>query len=142
MLSLRRRRPEYSDYSSNLNTQVNYLHQEIYMASIHLYNRKAKINFSKMSLYILYCIYTRLLGRFAPIFYFNCEHILFVYIVKQKQTKILRIILKKFRGLSKFSNIEFWWTQIFENSIIQKPFLGSRETDRHTKCIYRFYHVH
>ena len=29
----------------------------------------------------------RLLGRFAPIFHFNCEHVLSVYIVKQKQDK-------------------------------------------------------
>ena len=29
-------------------------------------------------------IYTRLLGRFAPIFHFHCEHVLFVYIVKKK----------------------------------------------------------
>jgi len=29
-------------------------------------------------------IYTRLLGRFAPTFYFNCKHVLFVNIVKQK----------------------------------------------------------
>ena len=28
---------------------------------------------------------TRLLGRFAPIFYFNCEHVLLVYIVKQNK---------------------------------------------------------
>ena len=28
---------------------------------------------------------TRLLERFAPIFYLNCEHYLFVYILKQKQ---------------------------------------------------------
>ena len=34
---------------------------------------------------------TRLLGRFAPIFYLNCEHVVFVYILKQK--------LKKVRGL-------------------------------------------
>ena len=31
--------------------------------------------------------YTRLLGRFAPIFYLNCEHVLFVYIVKQNKQK-------------------------------------------------------
>ena len=33
---------------------------------------------------------TRLLGRFALIFYFNCEHVLFVYILKQKQNKKFR----------------------------------------------------
>ena len=31
---------------------------------------------------------TRLLGRFALIFYLNCEHVLFVYILKQKQNKV------------------------------------------------------
>ena len=36
---------------------------------------------------------TRLLGRFAPIFYLNCEHVLFVYILKQRR--------KKFRGFLK-----------------------------------------
>ena len=30
---------------------------------------------------------TRLLGRFAPIFYLNCEHVLFVYILKQGRKK-------------------------------------------------------
>ena len=38
-------------------------------------------------------IYTRLLGRFAPILYLNCEHILFVYILKQRR--------KKFCGFSR-----------------------------------------
>ena len=28
---------------------------------------------------------TRLLGRFAPIFYFNYEHVIFVYILKQRR---------------------------------------------------------
>ena len=31
-------------------------------------------------------INTRLLERFASIFYLNCEHVLFVYILKQKKT--------------------------------------------------------
>jgi len=29
--------------------------------------------------------YTRLLGRFAPIFYLNCEHVLLVYILNQRR---------------------------------------------------------
>ena len=29
--------------------------------------------------------YTRLLGHFAPILYFNCEHVLFEYIVKKSE---------------------------------------------------------
>ena len=43
--------------------------------------------------------HTRLLGRFAPIFYFICEHVLFMYIVKQK--------LKKFRGFKKRHFVNF-----------------------------------
>ena len=39
----------------------------------------------------------------------------------------MRIFKKKFRGFSKFSKIEFWWRQIFENLIIHKSSLGSRE---------------
>ena len=31
--------------------------------------------------------YCRLLGSFAPIFYLNCEHVLFVYILKQRRKK-------------------------------------------------------
>ena len=53
--------------------------------------------------------WTVLLGRLAPIFTFNCKNILFVYIVKQKQTK--------FRG-------------IYKNFIIHKPSLGSREASQ------------
>ena len=63
-------------------------------------------------------IITRLLGRFAPIFYFNCEHVLFVHRkTKQKSFKIFKNLMK----------IEFWWSQIFEILIIHKPFLGPRE---------------
>jgi len=54
-------------------------------------------------------IYTRLLERFASIYYFNCGHVLFAYIVKQTKNK--QII----RG---FSKVEFCYRQIFENSII------------------------
>ena len=32
---------------------------------------------------------TKLSGRFVSIFYFNCENFLFVYIVKQKDSRIL-----------------------------------------------------
>ena len=46
-------------------------------------------------------INTRLLGHFAPIFYFNCEHFLFVHIVK-----------KKFADLKKME-IKFCWRLIF-----------------------------
>ena len=62
----------------------------------------------------------KLIGRFVPIFYFHCEHVLFVCIVKQN--KISQI--KKNRRFSKFSRIEFCYKHIFENSIIQLTFPG------------------
>ena len=37
---------------------------------------------------------SRLLGRFTPNFHFRCEHVLFVFIVKQKQTKLLQILME------------------------------------------------
>ena len=46
---------------------------------------------------------TRFEGRFVPIFYFNCEHVLFVYIGKQK----FRGFSKKNRGSLKFSKSNF-----------------------------------
>ena len=49
-------------------------------------------------------IITRLTGRFAPIFYINCEHFLVVYFVKQKQ-KDFRGLYKKFRGFLKMTII-------------------------------------
>jgi len=49
-------------------------------------------------------ITSRLLGRFAPIFYFKSEHFLFACIVIQK---IFRGFYKKNRGFSKFLIIEF-----------------------------------
>ena len=53
--------------------------------------------------------YIRLLGRFAPIFYLNCEHDLFVCILKQRR--------KIFCGLSKkksriFKNLNFFFTKL------------------------------
>ena len=56
-----------------------------------------------------------LLGRFTLIFYFNCEHVRFVYILKQKPKSSW--IFKIFRNLMK---IEVCWRQIFENLIIHK----------------------
>ena len=38
-----------------------------------------------------FSVYTMLSGSFAPIFYLNCEHFLFVFIAKQKQQKSSRI---------------------------------------------------
>ena len=69
----------------------------------------------------------RLLGRFVPIFHFYCENVHFMYIVKQKQTKLFADFMKKFRGFLKILKITFWWRQTFENSIIHYPSLGSCE---------------
>ena len=56
-------------------------------------------------------IFTRLLGRFASIFYFKfCEYFLFDYIVKQKHKKIL--------GLNKIS----WIFKIFKNRILLEAY--------------------
>ena len=52
--------------------------------------------FFKLEMYFI----TRLLGRFAPIFHLNCEHVLFVYILKQRRKKCCGC-LKKIRGFSR-----------------------------------------
>jgi len=49
---------------------------------------------------------TRRLGRFAPIFYLNCEHVLFVYILKQRRKKKLCGFLKKNSRI--FKNLNFF----------------------------------
>ena len=51
---------------------------------------------------------TGLLGRFAPIFYFNREYVLFVYIVKQKQNRNFADFIKKIS----------WIFKIFKNRIL------------------------
>ena len=52
-------------------------------------------------IYVLYIyIYTRLLGRFAPIFYLNCEHVLNVTL-KNKEKKFVDFI-KKICEFSRF----------------------------------------
>ena len=45
--------------------------------------------------------HTKLLWRFAPIFYFNGKHFLFVYIVKQNKNN-LRIFTKNFLDFQNF----------------------------------------
>ena len=66
---------------------------------------------------------TEAFGCFAPIFSFNCEHFLFVYIMKQKQ-KSSRIY-KKLADFQTFMLIEFCLRKIFEILIIHKSSLGS-----------------
>ena len=83
-------------------------------------------------------IYTRLIGRFAPIFYLNCEHVLFVYILKQR--------IKNF-----FLKLKTFKTHFFLFVIIHKNlgpigsavlmFIRYKQTDTQidtqTKFIYR-----
>ena len=80
--------------------------------------------------YILGFYITRLLERLAPIFYLNCEHVLFVYILKQRR-KIFCGFLKKqladfkeFKFFYKIKNLQNTFFFIF---IIHKPSLWSRD---------------
>ena len=67
---------------------------------------------------------TRLLERFAPIFYFNCEHFLSAYIVKNNEKSCG--FLKKILDFQHLKKIEFCWMQIFEFLIIYFiPSLGT-----------------
>ena len=44
---------------------------------------------------------SRQLGRFAPIFYLNCKHVLFVYILKQRRKNFCVFLKKKSRIFKK-----------------------------------------
>jgi len=89
---------------------------------------------------------TRLLGRSAPIFYLNCEHVLFVYILKQRRKKFCGFLKKKFADFQEFNfftKLKTFKTHFFKIFIIHKPSLWSREVpqkiwDRQAKFIYRF----
>ena len=65
-----------------------------------------------------------------PIFYFDCEHVHFVYIVKQNKQN-LRILTKKnfvdFQNFQKFNENRVLIETKIEILIIHKPSLGSRE---------------
>jgi len=63
--------------------------------------------------------WTRLLGRLAPIFYLNCEHVLFV---NHKPSLWSRDVPQKF-GPDRFSRFDVYWIQ----------------TDRQAKFIYRLW---
>jgi len=56
-----------------------------------------------MVLHVLHFIYTRLLGPFAPIFYLNCEHVLFVYIFKQWGKNFADLKKKKLANFQEFN---------------------------------------
>ena len=76
---------------------------------------------------------------FAPIFYLNREHFLFVYVVIQKQATSFANFIKKNHGFSKFLKIEFFQRLIFENSIIYKLSLGHVRSHKNLGLIRRFY---
>ena len=72
---------------------------------------KNNLNFSK-TLYNLNPQFTevqltRLLGRFAPLFYFNCDHVLFVNIVKQKNPKNFADFIKNLVDFQNFQKSTF-----------------------------------
>ena len=50
---------------------------------------------------ILKCLSTRLLGRFAPIFHFLCEHVLFCVHLKTEEKNFANLKKKKNRGFSR-----------------------------------------
>jgi len=108
---------------------------------------------------------TRLLERFAPIFYLNCEHVFFVYILKQRK-KFCGFLKRKFADFNEFNffyKIKTFKTHFFKIFIINKLSLWSRgptkklgpigsavlafighkqtdtQTDRQAKFIYRFW---
>jgi len=59
---------------------------------------------------------TKLLGRFAPIFYLNCEHVLFVYIFKQRRKKFCGFLKKSriFKNLNFFTKLKTFKTHFFK----------------------------
>ena len=99
----------------------------------------------------LRALLSRLLGRFEPIFYLNCEHVLFVYILKQrrkkfsgflKKIKTFKTLFLKFLsfinlpwgsvrsqkkfGPDRFSRFEVYWIQTNK----QKDKQTNRQTER------------
>ena len=66
------------------------------------------------------------MGRFAPIFSFNCEHFPLRNQKTKTKTKKVRGFLKKNVGdFQNLMTIEFCWKLIFEILILYKPSLGS-----------------
>ena len=70
---------------------------------------------------------TRLLGSLHAHLLFQLGTRTLCIICKTKTNKNFADFIKKNRAFSKFSKIEFCAWQIFENSIIHKPSLGSPE---------------
>ena len=78
---------------------------------------------------------TRLLGRFAPI-YLNCEHVLFVYILKQRRKKFCRFKkkLRIFKNFNFFTKSKTFKTHFLKIVIIHKP--TNKQTNPQTSQIY------
>ena len=108
--------------------------------------------------HLKHCKITRLLGRFAPIFYLNWEHVLFVYILKQSRKKFrgflkknLRIfkIFKNFTKIKSFKHkflkilsfINLPWAYVMSHKkfgpdrFSRLTFIGYKQTDRQAKYI-------
>ena len=85
---------------------------------------------------------TRLTDSFAPIFYFNYEQFLLVYIVKQKQTKKFADLKKNIVDFQNLMPIEFCWRLIFEILITHKPSLGSFEVPYKIQPLYQTFMRH
>jgi len=68
--------------------------------------------------------FTRLLGRFTPIFYLNCEHVLFVYILKQRRKNFADLKKKAPIGSAVLTFIGYKQT--------------NRQTDRQAKFSFSF----
>ena len=114
--------------------------------------------------HLLNLVMNRLLGRFAPIFYLNCERVLFVYILKQRRNKFCGFLKKNsriFKNLNSFTKLKTLKKHLFLFlSFINLPcghvmshkkfgligtavltFIGYKQTNRHpdrqAKFIYR-----
>ena len=111
--------------------KIDFIEKYTWVKDLFYWNKLQKVQNSKLfanchvSLDTLYLmIYnTRLLGRFALIFYFNCE---------QFSLCIQCITKQNFSDLKKksFQKSNFVPGKFFFNSIIHKPFLGSREVSQ------------
>ena len=106
--------------------------------------------------------YAKLSGSFAPIFYFNCEHFLFVH-CKTITYKKFADLKKDFMDFLNSIKIQFSYRLIFEILIILKPpgtgviwgptqnlgqigcavltLIGYKQTDRPAKYIYIFIEI-
>ena len=71
----------------------------------HSFHTLSDLNWFVLYRNIAIFLNTSLRGRFAPIFYINCEHVLFVYIVKQNKnySRIFTKDFVDFQNVQKFN---------------------------------------